>query len=35
MFYEYITDMSFVIITLIGSIIALYYVYGRKANKGR
>ncbi|WP_348981219.1 EYxxD motif small membrane protein [Bacillus sp. DNRA2] len=35
MIYEYITDMSFVLITLIGSIIALYYVYGRKPNKER
>ncbi|WP_374058372.1 EYxxD motif small membrane protein [Bacillus aquiflavi] len=35
MLYEYISDMSFVLITLIGSIIALLYVFIRKVYKKR
>ncbi|WP_412176761.1 EYxxD motif small membrane protein [Bacillus sp. T3] len=31
--YEYISHMSFVIATLIGSIVALFYVFGKKPNK--
>ncbi|WP_345774251.1 EYxxD motif small membrane protein [Cytobacillus sp. S13-E01] len=30
MFWEYLTDMSFVLIALIGSIIAISFVYIRK-----
>ncbi|MFC0414867.1 EYxxD motif small membrane protein [Cytobacillus solani] len=35
MFWEYLTDMSFVLIALIGSIVALLFVFIRKSNKGR
>ncbi|WP_353050260.1 EYxxD motif small membrane protein [Bacillus sp. ISL-47] len=35
MFWEYVMDMSFVIIALIGSIVALLYVYIRRTKKGR
>ncbi|MFE8697073.1 EYxxD motif small membrane protein [Cytobacillus sp. FJAT-53684] len=35
MFWEYLTDMSFVLIALIGSIVALLFVYIRKSNKRR
>ncbi|WP_374703386.1 EYxxD motif small membrane protein [Bacillus sp. V3-13] len=35
MFLEYISDVLFVLITLIGSIVALVYVYVRKTNKKR
>jgi hypothetical protein len=35
MFFEYVSDMSFVLITLIGSIIAILYVYLRRSNKKR
>ncbi|WP_407646924.1 EYxxD motif small membrane protein [Bacillus fonticola] len=30
---EYLTDMSFILITLIGSIIALVYTYLRRSRK--
>jgi hypothetical protein len=35
MFWEYVTDMSFVLIALIGSIIALLFVFIRKSSKRR
>ncbi|AIE58810.1 putative membrane protein [Bacillus methanolicus MGA3] len=35
MFLEYVMDMSFVLIALIGSIVALLFVYVRKTNKKR
>ncbi|WP_367949350.1 EYxxD motif small membrane protein [Bacillus sp. FJAT-29790] len=35
MFLEYLTDMSFVLIALIGGIVALLYVYIRRSNKKR
>ncbi|MFD2683052.1 EYxxD motif small membrane protein [Bacillus seohaeanensis] len=35
MFWEYLTDMSYVLISLIGSIIAIFYVYIRKSKKRR
>jgi len=35
MFMEYVTDMSFVLITLIGSIVALLYVYIRRSKNRR
>ncbi|WP_410489324.1 EYxxD motif small membrane protein [Bacillus sp. DTU_2020_1000418_1_SI_GHA_SEK_038] len=35
MFLEYLTDMSFVLIILIGSIIALVYSYMRRSKKRR
>ncbi|WP_349293094.1 EYxxD motif small membrane protein [Cytobacillus spongiae] len=35
MFLEYISDMSFVLITLIGSIVAILFVYFRKSNRKR
>ena len=35
MFWEYLTDMSFVLIALIGSIVALLFVYIRKSSKRR
>ena len=35
MFMEYLTDMSFVLIVLIGGIIAISYVYVRKARRKR
>ncbi|MEH7883611.1 MAG: EYxxD motif small membrane protein [Mesobacillus sp.] len=35
MFWEYVTDMSFVWIALVGSIIALLLVYTRGVNKRR
>ncbi|WP_328586482.1 EYxxD motif small membrane protein [Bacillus massilinigeriensis] len=35
MFLEYVTDMSFVLISLIGSIIAILFVYVKKVNKRR
>jgi len=33
MFWEYVSDMSFVLITLIGSIVALLFVYIKKSGK--
>ncbi|WP_343798591.1 EYxxD motif small membrane protein [Bacillus carboniphilus] len=33
MFWEYLTDMSFVLITVIGGIVALAYVYIHKSRK--
>ncbi|MEH7444301.1 EYxxD motif small membrane protein [Bacillus sp. JJ1122] len=35
MFWEYVTDMSFVWIAIVGSIIALLLVYTRGVNKRR
>lgn len=35
MFWEYVTDLSFVLIAVIGSIVALLYVYIRRTKKGR
>ncbi|MBM7587569.1 putative neuraminidase [Bacillus pakistanensis] len=35
MFWEYITDMSYVLLSLIGGIIAIAYVYFRKSKKRR
>ncbi|WP_325050549.1 EYxxD motif small membrane protein [Falsibacillus albus] len=35
MFMEYLTDMSFVLIALIGGIVALFYVYIRKSRRKR
>lgn len=35
MFWEYLTDMSFVLIALIGSIVALLFVFIRNSNKRR
>jgi hypothetical protein len=35
MFYEYFTHMSFVLIILIGGIVALIYAYMRKSNRRR
>ncbi len=35
MFWEYVMDMSFVLIALIGSIVAILYVFIRKTKKGR
>ncbi|MGX6444649.1 EYxxD motif small membrane protein [Neobacillus sp. K501] len=35
MFWEYLLDMSFVLIALIGGIVALLYVYIRRYNKRR
>ncbi|WP_407691446.1 EYxxD motif small membrane protein [Robertmurraya mangrovi] len=35
MFWEYVSDMSFVLITLIGSIVALLFVYIKKSNRRR
>lgn len=35
MFWEYVTDMSFVIFMIIGSIVALMFVYTRRASKKR
>ncbi|MBP2240894.1 hypothetical protein J2Z40_001454 [Cytobacillus eiseniae] len=35
MFWEYLTDMSFVLIALIGSIVALLFVFIRKSSKRR
>ncbi|WP_338030804.1 EYxxD motif small membrane protein [Cytobacillus citreus] len=35
MFLEYLTDMSFVLIALIGGIVALLFVYMRKSKKRR
>lgn len=35
MFWEYVTDTVFVVFMIIGGIVALYYVYARKANKRR
>ncbi|MEI5907365.1 EYxxD motif small membrane protein [Bacillus spongiae] len=33
MFLEYVTDMTFVLVSLIGGIIAILYVYVRKTKK--
>ncbi|WP_442597745.1 EYxxD motif small membrane protein [Neobacillus sp. D3-1R] len=33
MFWEYISDMSFVLISLIGGIVAISYVYIRKSRR--
>ncbi|MES9656938.1 MULTISPECIES: EYxxD motif small membrane protein [Bacillaceae] len=33
MFLEYVTDMSFVLIILIGSIVAILYAFIRKSGK--
>ncbi|MGG3739019.1 EYxxD motif small membrane protein [Aeribacillus pallidus] len=35
MFLEYVTDMSYVLISLIGGIIAILYVYIRRSRKNR
>ncbi|WP_396021205.1 EYxxD motif small membrane protein [Bacillus sp. S/N-304-OC-R1] len=35
MFMEYLTDMSFVLIILVGSIIALLYAFMRKTKRKR
>jgi lipid-A-disaccharide synthase-like uncharacterized protein len=35
MFWEYILDMSFVLISLIGGIVALLYVFIRRSNRRR
>ncbi|WP_419160581.1 EYxxD motif small membrane protein [Rossellomorea sp. BNER] len=35
MFWEYITDMSYVLLSLIGGIVAIAYVYFRKSKKRR
>ncbi|MEH7342898.1 EYxxD motif small membrane protein [Bacillus sp. JJ1532] len=35
MFLEYLTDMSFVLIILVGSIIALLFAFMRKSRKRR
>ncbi|MFC5733363.1 EYxxD motif small membrane protein [Cytobacillus gottheilii] len=35
MFWEYLTDMSFVLIAIIGSIIALLFVFIRNIRKKR
>ncbi|WP_409970704.1 EYxxD motif small membrane protein [Bacillus sp. Bva_UNVM-123] len=35
MFWEYFSDMSFVLIILIGGIVALLYAFLRKSRKGR
>jgi hypothetical protein len=33
MFWEYVTDMSFVLIILIGSLVALFFAYMKKSNR--
>jgi hypothetical protein len=33
MFFEYLSDMSFVLITLIGGIIAISYVYIKRSRR--
>ncbi|MEH7438831.1 EYxxD motif small membrane protein [Neobacillus drentensis] len=35
MFWEYVSHMSFVLIVIIGSIVALLYTYMRRSNKRR
>lgn len=35
MFWEYFTDMSFVLIAIIGSIVALLYTFIRRTSKRR
>ncbi|WP_349654880.1 EYxxD motif small membrane protein [Neobacillus sp. DY30] len=35
MFWEYLLDMSFVLISLIGGIVALLYVFIRRSNRRR
>ncbi|WP_337189724.1 EYxxD motif small membrane protein [Bacillus dakarensis] len=35
MFWEYVSDLSFVLIILIGSIVALLYAYMKRTNKRR
>ncbi|MGD6942508.1 EYxxD motif small membrane protein [Cytobacillus gottheilii] len=35
MFWEYLTDMSFVLIAIIGSIVALLFVFIRNIRKKR
>ncbi|MBM7650179.1 hypothetical protein JOC78_003163 [Bacillus ectoiniformans] len=35
MFMEYVTDMSFVLIALIGSIVALLFVYVKRSKRRR
>ncbi|MFB3165159.1 EYxxD motif small membrane protein [Neobacillus sp. 179-J 1A1 HS] len=35
MFWEYLLDMSFVLISLIGSIVALLFVFIRRSNRRR
>ncbi|MEH7084800.1 EYxxD motif small membrane protein [Neobacillus drentensis] len=35
MFWEYLTDMSFVLIAIIGSIVALLYTFIRRSSKRR
>ncbi|MFB5197929.1 EYxxD motif small membrane protein [Neobacillus sp. KR4-4] len=35
MFLEYLTDMSFVLIAIIGSIVALLYTFIRRTSKRR
>ncbi len=35
MFFEYLTDMSFVLITLIGGVVAISFAYIRKKKRVR
>ncbi|MDR6120544.1 hypothetical protein QFZ87_000141 [Bacillus sp. SLBN-46] len=35
MFWEYVSHMSFVLIVIIGSIVALLYTYMRRSSKRR
>ncbi|WP_373561643.1 MULTISPECIES: EYxxD motif small membrane protein [Bacillaceae] len=35
MFWEYLTDMSFILIAIIGSIVALLYTFIRRTSKRR
>ncbi|WP_337444023.1 EYxxD motif small membrane protein [Bacillus coahuilensis] len=35
MFWEYVTDMSYVLISLIGGIVAILFVYIRKGKNRR
>ncbi|WP_331280775.1 EYxxD motif small membrane protein [Bacillus sp. UNC41MFS5] len=35
MYWEYLTDMSFVLIAIIGSILALLYTFIRRTSKRR
>ncbi|WP_373428158.1 EYxxD motif small membrane protein [Neobacillus niacini] len=35
MFWEYLLDMSFVLISLIGGIVALLFVFIRRSNRRR
>ncbi|MFE8701312.1 EYxxD motif small membrane protein [Cytobacillus sp. FJAT-54145] len=33
LFWEYVSDMSFILVTVIGSIVAIIYAYMRRSNK--